>query len=348
MELLAWLVERRRPLLLGVMFGAIFFGGIRLLRGPTYQATSQFRPQAKLRSPLAGLAQQFGINLGALGAFSEDESPFFYARLLATGELQRRVAYTSYRFRIAEDRPGTLEGTLVDLYGIRGGSRMALDRKVHDFMKKRVFVGVDARSELITVRTTARWPELAAQVNRRFLDLLNEYNLATRQSRARAERGFVDRRLSEARADLEAAEAELERFLERNVQYQQSPELAFQAARLQRRVQLRQEVMTTLAKAFEEARVEEVRDTPVITLVDSPDRSVREASGPLRAAVLGGALGLLAGLGLVAMGDVMRRQRDQYPAEYAALQRFVGDTARAVRPGRVLTAFWGRRRPNDL
>jgi uncharacterized protein involved in exopolysaccharide biosynthesis len=345
--MLRWLLERWRTLLVGGMLGAILFGGLRVLRGPTYQATSQFRPQSKARSPLAGLAQQFGISLGALGGFSEDESPFFYARLLATGELQRRAAFTNYRFQTAEDRPDTLEGTLVDLYGIRAGTRMELDRKVHDFMKKRVFVGVDARSELITVTTAARWPELAARVNRRFLELLNEYNLATRQSRARAERGFVEGRLAAAREDLEGAEAELERFLERNVQYQQSPELTFRAARLQRRVQLRQEVVTTLSQAFEEARVEEVRDTPVITLVDSPERSVREASGPLGAAVLGGVLGLLAALGVVATSDVLRRQRDQYPAEYAALERIVGDAVRTFRLGPVLAALRSRRRPRS-
>ena len=46
--------------------------------------------------------------------------------------------------------------------------------------------------------------------------------------------------------------------------------LAFQHDGLLREVALRQSVLTTLVQAYEQARVSEVRDTPVITVLQSP------------------------------------------------------------------------------
>ena len=78
-----------------------------------------------------------------------------------------------------------------------------------------------------------------------------------------------------------------------------SPLLTFEYSRLSRQVQLRQEVYQTLTKAHEEARIAEVRDTPVLTVIDSALAPVRP-SGPHRimaeyclvALIFGGALGV--------------------------------------------------------
>jgi uncharacterized protein involved in exopolysaccharide biosynthesis len=72
--------------------------------------------------------------------------------------------------------------------------------------------------------------------------------------------------------------------------------LEFEGSRLQRAVDLRQEVYVSLVKSYDEARISEVRDTPVITTIDSavaPDQ--RSAPRP----VLNIAIALLVG-GVVA------------------------------------------------
>ena len=117
-----WLRVRR-------WFGLLVFLGGRRVGGPEYAATSQFRPQGAEQSPLAGLAQQFGLNLGALGSAQQSESPIFYARLLATGDLLRRAAFTQYRFSAGEDRADSIEGTLPQLYDLHASRRLQLLRK---------------------------------------------------------------------------------------------------------------------------------------------------------------------------------------------------------------------------
>ncbi|MDQ3222592.1 MAG: hypothetical protein M3Q75_03830, partial [Gemmatimonadota bacterium] len=77
-----------------------------------------------------------------------------------------------------------------------------------------------------------------------------------------------------------------------NREYQGSPVLEFEAGRHQRAVDLKQEVYVSLVKAYDEARISEVRDTPLITTIDSavaPDK--RSAPRPL----LNVAIALIAG-----------------------------------------------------
>src|SRR5690606_19548061 len=118
---------------------------------------------------------------------------------------------------------------------------------------------------------------LAEHINRRIRADLNDFTLDKRQTQAEQERVFIEGRLEVARAELEAAEKELASFYEANRSYQNSPRLAFEAGRLERRVQIRQEVYRTLAQAYEEARIQEVRNTPVLTIVDPPEGSALPA-----------------------------------------------------------------------
>jgi uncharacterized protein involved in exopolysaccharide biosynthesis len=107
----------------------------------------------------------------------------------------------------------------------------------------------------------------------------------------------VENRVAAASLDLRAAEERLKNFVERNRLWQQSPELQLEYDRLEREVQVAQEVYLTLKRQYEEARVEEVNDTPVLTVVDSALTPVRH-SRPRRTASVAIALFLGAGLGV--------------------------------------------------
>src|SRR2546428_650042 len=98
------------------------------------------------------------------------------------------------------------------------------------------------------------------------LALVNTFNLERRQSRAAQEKRFVETRRTEARDELQVAEDRLKSFLERNRDYRNSPQLVFDQERLAREVALRQQLLTSLSQAYEQARIDEVRDTPVITV----------------------------------------------------------------------------------
>jgi len=266
-----------------------------LLARRNYTASASFIPQTSDRglSRLASLAVQFGIPpLGGQGG----QSPDFYASLLTSRQLLGAVADTGFTLTPSA---GGSPVTLADFLNVEAPSPALRRERVVDALQRRVGAVADVKTGLVEVIARMPDPAVAQQVLRRMLELLNEFNLRTRQSQARAERVFVEGRLQEVRSDLREAENRLQAFLQSNRDFN-SPQLKFQQDRLQREVQMRQQLYTSLAQSFEQSRIDEVRDTPVITVVAEatlpvePD-SRRIITRAVVALLLGGMLGVLMG-----------------------------------------------------
>jgi len=314
-----------------------------LIRGPEYTARSIFEPQSRRSelSRLGGLAAQLGLNLGGP---SFGESLDFYVELLRSRELLEAAVQTTYRFAVEPGSPDTLSGTLIELFGIREDAPHRRLRAAVDELADRVSVRSNVTANLVTLQVTAPWPELATQINRRLLDLIGEFNLEKRQTQARAEREFVGARLQEAERQLREAEAELEAFLQQNRRYDQSAQLQFEYGRLQRQVELRQQVYVTLAQAFEQVRIEEVRNTPVISVLESPEGSARRRGGRIAKVMMALAVGVMAGLVAALVRDFARRERTRNPADYAEFETLRRAVIADVVRGRFLTRL---RRPPE-
>ncbi len=272
-------------------------------------------------SQLAGLAAQFGVNLGGL---SGGESVDFYASLLESRALLGAAALNEYRFPTDEDARDTLIGNLLQLYNVNGDTPQEKLQRAIKQLDKDVDVTKDADAGVVTLDVKAKWPALAELVNRRLLSLVNDFNLHKRQSQAVAERRFVEGRLQDARAELDSAEREQARFLEANRTYQDSPRLRVEAGRLQRRVDFVQQVYTTLSQAYEQARIDEVRNTPVITIIDEPEGSARHTGILALNILVGLVLGAVAGVAYAFGKDYMTRERVVHVPAYQEFAQLRG------------------------
>lgn len=324
---LATILLRRRRLLIGlplaVALSAIAFSLLLLPR--RYTVESRFIPESTgpQTSRLAGLAAQFGVDIG--GA-ETGESIDFYAELLESHDLLRSVVLTDFRF--ADEGGDSVSGNLVSLLEANGDTDDERVRDAVERLEELVVARPDPNAKMVTLRTSAPWPGLSVEVNRRLLDLLSEFNLERRQSKAGAEREFLQSRVNEAERDLRAAEAVLERFLSENRRYDESPQLTFQHGRLQREVDLRQQIHTSLAQGFEQARVDEVRNTPVITVIDQPRHPAKKtAPNVVVNAILGAILGVLIALGIVIGEEVLSSARRRNPDEFARLRQSLSPDA---------------------
>jgi uncharacterized protein involved in exopolysaccharide biosynthesis len=124
---------------------------------------------------------------------------------------------------------------------------------------------------------------------------LNDFNVTTYQTTASAKRDFLERRLEQARLELSTSEGELRTFYTANRQYQQSPLLVFREAELRQAYELRKQNLVTLLTSFEQARLDQVRDTPVLTILDRPLLPARP-TGPNRIILAVGAAMVWLGL----------------------------------------------------
>src|SRR2546427_12067299 len=98
-------LTRRYRLVLGVPFAAaVLTSVVVLMMHPTYAATASFVPEnpveSRLPSGLAGLASQFGVNLGA----EASRSPAFYADLLRSRQILGDVLASKIADRRSGDR----------------------------------------------------------------------------------------------------------------------------------------------------------------------------------------------------------------------------------------------------
>lgn len=291
---LASVVLRWRRLILAL---AVLGGLIGLVKGlastRVYKSTAIFIPQGSegQSSGLLAAADQLGIRVPA--SSGAGWGPTMYVEVLRSSAILEPVAFDTVV--VAEEKNRRV--AFLDLLEI-GGATPAL----------RADRGVKAVSALVKseevkqlggvrVSATTRWPSVSFQVAEKLVHAVNQFNTETRQSQAAAERQFVEMQAGEAEHALRVAEDRLQEFLERNRVFG-SPDLVLQRDRLQREVGLRQQLYTTLMQSREEARIREVRNTPVITVLEHPRMPVLgEPRGSVQKAILGiligGALGLL-------------------------------------------------------
>ncbi|HEY4132652.1 MAG TPA: hypothetical protein VGM50_18710 [Gemmatimonadaceae bacterium] len=293
--LVAAVAHRRRMILAVAAFGFLLSLVVALLRVTYFTATFSFVPQAgqdqSRASGLASLAGQFGINLGAVAG--QGPSPQLYADLLHTREILAVVVNDTV-VNTAGDHV-----LLPDFLGVKGESGPVRTENTVRFLRDRVVgVSVAARtSGVITVTARTRSPQASLTIAKQLLDALNSFNVAKRKSQATEERRFTEGRLADAKATLRKSEDALQQFLQGNRQYTGSPELVFQRERLERDVNLQQQVVTGLAQQYEDARIREVRDTPVFTVLEEPVLpALPDPRGRATTVVLGTILAALVGV----------------------------------------------------
>ena len=282
--------------------------GYVLLKRPTFTATSSFLPLAQQdpsRAGLASLAGQFGVSLGA--APGGAQSPQLYADLLMTREVLAPIAADS--FIVSEESPERVP--LARFLRISGdGGPVVLEKTMRMLRERVISANAATRTTgVVTLNVRTRSAVLSLEISDRLLLAVNDFNLTRRQSQAAAERKFVEARLAEARTILRAAEEALQLFQQQNRQLAGSPELALRRQRLQREVELQQQLVIGLAQQYEESRIREVRDTPVITVIEHPALPARadsrSAFSTMFAALI---VALLGAVSWVLASEVLRRR----------------------------------------
>jgi uncharacterized protein involved in exopolysaccharide biosynthesis len=316
---LANVLLRRWKLMLGLPLAvALIAAAISLLLPHKYTATATILPEPEgqgqgVSGGMRGLVAQFGIGVGG-----GPNSPAFYADVLQSRTITEQVLlgrFAHYRSSIFGD-----SATLLTMIGAKGESTREQLEDGRKRLDKAMAVRVDNETNIVGISIETRSPRLSADVANVFVDLLNGFNLMTRRSNAAQRRAFVEARVVEVEGELRDAEETLKSFLEQNRQFKSSPDLQFQHERLARQVSIKQEVFTSLRRQYEEARIEEVNDTPVITVIDQAVPPA-EKSSPRRRRMVLLAFFLATGVAVAVAftQEFLERARSRDDADFQAL-----------------------------
>jgi uncharacterized protein involved in exopolysaccharide biosynthesis len=271
-------VSRRRAL--WILGGGLAAGILLSLILPVrYEAAVTLSPapasadRAGLSGALATLSGQFGVDVS--GARTQLR---FYPALVTSDWFLSQLA----RSPVAGD---TTVFEIITGDPLPGGESAALDDAVLK-LRDAVSVTLDDRANIFSIAVRAPRRDIALAMATRIIALISDFDRRIRRLRATENRKFIEDRAREAQANLGAAENEVAGFLARNRSYEQSPDLRVAYQRLSRRVDLANDVYITLARNLEQARIDEVKEVPVLTIVDPPHVYWRKVTPQRRKLVL--------------------------------------------------------------
>ena len=325
---LASLVLRRRRLILLSTFAGVALALVLAFTSPIeYTATASFMSQEEEQAGLAGfsgLAQQFGFAMPRTGG--SQRSPEFYQDLLRTREIVASVVESGVEVVTAA---GVTTVDLAERFEIGSEVSDEVIARTRRYVVDIISVSVSRETGVVTVGVRTDEAELSVAILRRLLYLVSEFDMETRRSAASAERAFSEERLGQLQGELSTAEDLLKSFLDENRQFSNSAQLTFDHDRLARRVAMRQEFASAMAQAYEQARSEEVRNTPAITLIDHPEvPALPDARGRLLKLVLGLVLGLMAGLVFAFAREFGKREKAEESRAYGEFQEVLSEAKR--------------------
>ena len=154
---------------------------------------------------------------------------------------------------------------------------IAINEKAIKKFNNHIQVNEDRISGLIKISTTFQDPYIAAGVANFIGNQVELYIQKENSAQSTKEKLFISERLLIVKKELEVAELELKNFKESNRGYEDSAELFMIFSQLFREVEAKKEVYLTLQQQLELARIEEVKQSPILHILDHAVPPIRKS-----------------------------------------------------------------------
>jgi len=179
------------------------------------------------------------------------------------------------------------------MYSDSPGDSAFINEKAIGYLTKKINVIENRKTGLIEVLVSLEDPAVSASVANFVGVQVQSYIQIENSAQATKEKNFIASRLNIVKNELLDLEDELKSFTERNRGYDESPELFMVYSRLFREVEAKKQVVITLQQQLELARIEEVKQSPILHILDRAEIPARKsAPNRLLFLIAGGFIGL--------------------------------------------------------
>jgi len=245
---------------------------------------------------LAGLASQFGVNV-PMGATVDLSSPSLYPELLRSRTFAEKILDKEFYL---DEYGKKLPLLSILTHGDKPpkyGRDTLVTEAVELLNEEYLSFDQDPKSTFSVIKVTAPEPRFAKELADVVLAELEALNRYFKSETVSEKNTFIENRISSVEGDLEASELALKDFNERNRQIS-SPALLLEQERLDRDVEVQKGIYLTLKQQLELVKIEEVQETSVVQILDTPQIALGPSNKNLKLNVLlAGILGL--GLGMM-------------------------------------------------
>ena len=250
---------------------------------PYYDSTVTILPDygtnmSSMLSQLSGLASLAGVNVG------KSTPAQVYQELVTSESVLSPVIYAKYKTQKFDDSVDLIQYFEIkpnyNLTAKLQKRKMFLD--AFNILSKGIISSkLDQMTQILTINSTMPESKLSADVVNNVALSLDNYIQTQMRTSASEQRKYIGKRVQEVKDSLTNAENKLKDFNDLNRIIIQSPELTLQQSRLQRNIDILSSVYLQLAQQYELAKVQEVKDTPVINIEELAKNPIVKA-GPKR------------------------------------------------------------------
>ncbi|HRQ54284.1 MAG TPA: Wzz/FepE/Etk N-terminal domain-containing protein [Ignavibacteriaceae bacterium] len=252
---------------------------------PYFESTVTVLPEygskSNMLSQLSGLAELAGVKVG------ETAPTEIYQKLIYSETVLQDVIYAKYK---TDEFPYSVN--LIQYFEIDESDNNPVIQKRKNFLKLfevvtkgRISTEVDRMTKILNVTVTMPEAQLSADVANKLVEALDLYIRTQRKSYATEQSYYLDKRTTQIKDSLNIAENKLKIFREQNRITSQSPNLLLEQGRLMRDVEILQTVFIELTKQLEIAKIDQIKDAPVLNIKEYAKNPVKKA-GPKRASSL--------------------------------------------------------------
>ncbi|AFH49133.1 Lipopolysaccharide biosynthesis protein [Ignavibacterium album JCM 16511] len=252
-----------------------------LIKKPYFNATVSILPEygskSGLMNQLSGLAAIAGINVGEVAPTE------IYQNLIKSEQVMSNVIYAKYKTEKFRDSVNLIQyfETESDESNPELKNRKEFLSLYKLLTEAKISTEIDRLTKILSVSVEMPEPQLAADVANKIAESLDLYIRTQRKSFATEQIFYLEKRIKEVSDSLVSAEEALKRFREQNRIVSQSPALLLEQGRLMRNVEILQTVYIELNKQIELAKIEQIRDAPVLNIKEYAKNPVQKA-GPRR------------------------------------------------------------------
>ena len=239
---------------------------IQFIAEPIYLSTSKITSSSNSSSSTASnLAAQFGVTVPNFS----DEQKWDYPSLINSSILLKSILEKKYEIVPGKDKLSLIE------YYFSEKKRREFDSNTlmvlgTEKIRKSIQIDEDLISGILTINVRSKILKLSRDINLAIIEELDAHLNDFNKRKTSKARLFIENRIIETRKELEDAEENLKTFKDRNRRIENSPSLQLVENRLAREVQVLIGVYTSLKQQLENTKIEEVKDSDYIIIIDPP------------------------------------------------------------------------------
>ena len=268
---------------------------ISLLLPEYFRSSATLLPETE-KGKLAGLgglsdlAALAGVNVGGEGSLAK-----LYPTIIKSEAVLTNVIYAKYKTEKFKEPASLIQYWEIEEKTPERSYEVALKS-----LGEALQVGLDNKTSVVTISIETREPQLSADIINRVTSELDKFIRTKRTTKASEQRKWIEDRLVEVKQDLQRSENALKEFREKNRRVLDSPQLLLEQERLIREVTINATLYTELKKQYEIVKIEEIKNIPIINVMDEARPAARKER-PKRATMVLTSLflSLIGGLGYV-------------------------------------------------